>query len=58
MVDRTSGKFEPTSFICGTWRKPKLRRIGGAANFIAMAPIAEANVIMPDWNGVMIKTSK
>ena len=38
-------------FQRSTLRKPKRRRIGGATNFMAIAPTAAANVIMPDWNG-------
>ena len=36
-------------------RKPKRRRMVRAAIFMPMAPIAEAKVIRPDWNGVMPK---
>ncbi len=38
-----------------TVRNPNCRRMGRAANFRTMAPIAEANVIRPDWNGDMPK---
>ena len=31
--------------------------MNGARNFIASAPIAEAKVSMPDWNGVRPKPS-
>ena len=44
-----------TALTTSTLRKPKRRRIGGAANFMAIAPIAAAKVMMPDWNGVMPK---
>ncbi len=42
-------------FHISTRRNPKRLRIGGAANFMAMAPTALAKVIEPDWNGVMPK---
>ncbi len=40
-----------------TRRKPHRRMIGAAVAFIAMAPAAEANVTMPEANGVMPKLS-
>jgi len=44
-----------TALITKMVRKPKRRSTVATAIFMPMAPSADENVIMPDWNGLMPK---